>query len=79
MAKRNENLTVLPLKIYIDENTCVPLDSLTGEQRGRWSAAKAREIEKTVNSYFSVHPENAAAWRRYHQSYLDKRSADKEA
>lgn len=79
MAKRNEKLTVLPLKIYVDENTCVPLDSLTDEQRRQWSAAKAKEIEKIVNNYFSVHPENAAAWRKYHQSYLDGRDADDKA
>ncbi len=76
MAKRNEKLTVLPSKIYIDENTCVPLDSLPDEQRRQWSAAKAKEIEKIVNNYFTVHPENAVAWRKYHQSYLDKRAAE---
>lgn len=79
MAKRSEKLTVLPSKIYIDENTCVPLDSLTDEQRRRWSAAKAKEIEKIVNNYFDAHPENAVAWRKYHQSYLDKRAAEEQA
>lgn len=79
MAKRNEKLTVLPLKIYIDENTCVPLDSLTDEQRRQWSAAKTREIEIIVNNYLAAHPENAAAWRRYHQSYLDKRASEEKA
>lgn len=76
MAKRNEKLTVLPSKIYVDKDTCVPLDSLTDEQRRQWSAAKAKEIEKIVNNYFAVHPENAAAWRKYHQSYLDGRAAE---
>lgn len=79
MAKRNEKLTVLLLKIYIDENTCVPLDSLTDEQCRQWSAAKTREIEIIVNNYLAAHPENAAAWRRYHQSYLDKRASEEKA
>lgn len=79
MSKRNEKLTILPSKIYIDENTCVPLDSLTDEQRRQWSAAKAKEIEKIVNNDFAIHPENAIAWRKYHQSYLEKRAAEEKA
>lgn len=71
MANRYEKLTVLPAKMYIDKNTYVPFDSLTDEQLRQRSAAKAKEIEKIVNNDFAIHPQNAEAWCKYHQGYLD--------